>query len=509
MSKLVRAGIVVPTLLLVVGSIKPTAQSTYLTPPRVIVDILDAPPIPAVSVSPSRTSMVVAERTSMPSIAEVAEPMLRLAGMRINPRTNGLHRPGGIRGLRFRSTSDGDEKIVALPQGALVQDGSFSPDGKRYAFTLVQPKSIELWVAEVSSGRARAVTTAPLNAVAGNPCEWLSDSTALLCRLVPASRGPAPAAPAVPRGPNIQESHGRAAPVPTFEDLLETEHDEALFEYYYTSQLALVDATNGNRTPIGQPGMFETADASPSGEFVLTARLKRPFSRLVPSSRFPKHVEILDRRGQVVRQVADLPIAESIPIRGVVTGPRSYRWNPAVPASVVWVEALDGGNPQTKVPHRDRLVTLAAPFAGEPAEMTKIQHRFSSLAWTERGVALLTETDRTTRRTATWILRGSEPPGQLWNRSSEDAYSFPGTPLTKTTGGGSVIVQLGDSIFLAGDGASASGDRPFLDRLNLTTRATERLFQSSDKSYETVVSLIGNEGRSILIRAESSAEPQN
>ena len=510
MKRLVRGGCLVLAIAWLASAMADSAaaQSRYLTPPKTIVDILDAAPLPSVVVSPSRTAIALLERSSMPSIAEVAEPMLRLAGMRISPRTNGLHRPGGIKGLRFRAIPDGGEKVVALPAGALIQDGSFSPDGKHYAFTLVQ-KNIGLWIAEVSSGRARALTPLPLNAVAGNPCEWLTTSTALLCRFVPDGRGPAPAAPAVPTGPNIQENHGQAAPVPTFEDLLETDHDEALFEYYYTSQLALVDVSNGNRTTIGQPGMFETAGMSPNGELVLTARLERPFSRIVPASRFAKKVEILNRHGEVVHRIADVPLAESLPIQGVVTGPRSYRWNPTAPATLVWVEALDRGDGRAKVPYRDQVLALSAPFAEAPTELVKTEHRFSGLSWTERGVALLTESDRSTRRTTTWILRGTEQPGQLWNRSQEDAYGNPGAPLTKTTGSGSVIVQLGDSIFLSGQGASASGDRPFLDRLNLKTRATERLFQSGEKNLETVVSLVGAEGRSILTRHETSVEPPN
>jgi dipeptidyl aminopeptidase/acylaminoacyl peptidase len=488
---------------------RPLAQSTYLTPPKVIVDILEAPTLPGLSLSPTRSAIALLERSSMPSIAEVSAPMLRLAGMRISPRTNGLHRPGGIRGLRFKSLPDGDEKPVKLPPGAVVQDGSFSPDGKRYAFTVAQQQGIELWIAEVSSGRAQAVAVGPLNAVAGNPCGWLSDNASLLCRLVPAGRGQPPAPPSVPSGPNVQESQGQAAPVPTFEDLLENEHDEALFEYYYTSQLALVDASSGKGTPIGRPGLFEIADMSPNDEFILTSTLKRPFSRLVGAARFPKNVDILNRRGETVKRLADLPVAESIPINGVAVGPRSFRWNPSEPATLVWVEALDRGDPQVKVPHRDRVLALTAPFSDAPRELAKTQFRFSGLSWTERGVGLLTESDRRTRRTATWILRGTESPGQLWNRSQEDAYTNPGTPLTKSTRGGPVIVQLGDSIFLAGAGASPAGDRPFMDRLNLTTRATERLFQSADKSYETVLGVLGTDGRSILTRHESTTEPPN
>jgi dipeptidyl aminopeptidase/acylaminoacyl peptidase len=483
--------------------------SGYLTPPQVVVDILDAPPLPGVAVSPARDTIALLERTSMPSIAELAQPMLRLAGMRINPRTNGLHRTGGIVGIRFTRVADGREVRVSLPPDAIVEDGRFSPDGTRYAFTLARPSGLELWIAETASGRARAVTAAPLNGVGAAPCVWGPDAVALLCRFVPEQRGPAPAPPAVPAGPNIQENRGRAAPVPTFQDLLETAHDEALFEHYYASQLAFVDAASGRRTPVGRPGMFDAADLSPDGEFILVARLKRPFSRLVPSGRFPRDVEVWTRRGDVARRIADLPLAQAVPILGVPTGPRGYRWNPTEPATLVWIEALDEGDLRNDVPHRDRLLSLRAPFAAEPAEFARLAHRFAGISWTERGTALVTESERTKRRVVTWILQPPAAPRKLWDRGQQDAYANPGNPVFKSVRGEQVIGQQGDWIYLSGPGSSPTGDRPFLDRLNLSTLVTERLFQSAADRYETLVGLLTDDGQSILTRHESRIEPPN
>ena len=44
------------------------------------------------------------------------------------------------------------------------------------------------------------------------------------------------------------------------------------------------------------------------------------------------------------------------------------------------------------------------------------------------------------------------------------------------------ILQVGDAIYLNGQGASPDGDRPFLDRLNLRTFTTERLFRSERRA---------------------------
>jgi hypothetical protein len=271
----------------------------------------------------------------------------------------------------------------------------------------------------------------------GDPVDWLKDSVTLLVQLVPAGRGgPAPVASRWCRPvPNIQENHGKAAPKPTFEHV-KTNHDEDLFEYYFTSQLATIDTATGKKTLIGKPGILENVTPSPNGEFILVSRIKRPFSHLLPMNGFPKDVEIWTRRGEVARKIADLPSSENTPINGVETGPRSVRWRPDQPATVTWAEALDGGDLKNKVAFRDKVVALSAPFSGTPAEVTKTEWRFGGLSYTEKGIALLSESDRATRRVRTWILEAGAEPRKLWDRRQQDAYNNPGSPVVKRDGGG-------------------------------------------------------------------------
>ena len=491
---------------------KPAAagEGGYQLPPTAIVDILDARPLPSVVVSPSRHQLALLDRPSMPSIAELAQPMLRLAGMRINPKTNGPQRSQGITGITLKAVADGKETKVLVPAGSKIDAVSFSPGGKRLAFTNTKPAGIELWIADTVTGQAKALTMANLNATLGAPCEWVDEGN-LLCGFVVTSRGPAPKAPEVPAGPNIQENAGKAAPVSTYEDLLKSAHDEALFEYYFTSQLALVDAATGRRTPLGKPGIFEEATPSPSGEYFLIARVKRPFSRLVPLNDFAKDVEIWSKAGEMVKRIADLPLAEAVPMQGVPTGPRRYQWNQHQPAAVVWVEALDKGDLRNKVPKRDRLMTSRAPFAGEAVEVLRLDERFQGVSWTEGGTALVTELERGKRMRTTWALDpgAAAEPRMLWRLSAEDRYRDPGRPVMRQRGGATMIQQAGDLIYLAGDGASPKGDRPFLDRYNLKTGAIERIFQSGGESYETVVALLADDGRSLLTRYETVKTPPN
>ncbi|HEX7281567.1 MAG TPA: prolyl oligopeptidase family serine peptidase [Vicinamibacterales bacterium] len=492
------------------GQAQQTTASGYLLPPKEIVDILDAPPPPTVEVSPSRDMVVLIERASMPSIADLAQPMHRVAGLRINPRTNGPHRAQLARALTLKTIADGNEKKVTLPPNPKLSWIGFSPDGRRFAFTQQRDSGIELWIGESASGQAKAVTTAQLNAVNGTPCEWVADGGSLLCEFVAPNRGAAPTA-GVPTGPNVQEHRGGTAPVRTYQDLLASAHDEALFDYYATSQLAFVDAAGGQRTPVGAPAIFVTAAPSPDGQFILVRKARRPYSWLVPYTNFPASIEVWDRAGTTVKHVAQLPVADNVPNGGVLPGPRSFQWQPLAPATVVWAEALDNGDPKAKVPHRDKVMTMSAPFTAAPAEIARTEYRYAGVSWTDNGAALLTENDRTRRWTRTWVIdKPGAAPRKLWDRSQEDSYNNPGTPQRRERASGlSTVRQNGSSIYVAGAGASPEGARPFIDRLDLSTLKTERLFQTTGRSYETVLEVLSDDGSLILTRHETRNDPPN
>ena len=487
------------------------AQETtgYLTPPPEIVDILDAPPIPQVVVSPRGDMVALLSRPAMPSIAELAQPMLRLAGYRLNPRTNGPQRPAGITRITLTGISDGAEHAFDAPRETSLGRVEFSPDGSRLIFTLTRYNGIEVWLMEVATGDARPLSDASLNAAWGDPCDWLDENATVICTFKASARGAPPGAPDVPAGPNIQEHSGGAAPIRTYQDLLENAHDEALFEYYFTSQVATIDLATGRRTAVGPPGLYEQVSASPSGQYFLMVEVERPFSWLVTARSFPKDVTVRNGSGELVAPIARLGLADAVPIGGVPTGPRRYTWNPTEPHTLVWVEAQDGGAPRRTVPQRDRVLSLNAPFSGDPTELARTEFRYGGIAWTEDGTALLTETDRRTRRTRTWVLAGDAEPRTLWDRSTEDRYANAGGPVTTTRPGGRVIRQTGDAIYLTGAGASHEGDRPFLDRLDLRTFETERLFRSADDAYEVVTAVLTDDGRSVLTRRETRVDPPN
>ncbi|HEX9760161.1 MAG TPA: prolyl oligopeptidase family serine peptidase [Candidatus Acidoferrales bacterium] len=490
------------------------SQQGYRRPAKEILDILDSTATPSVSLSPARDRVLMAEPLRYPPIADLAQPMLRLAGLRLNPATNGPARPQRFRNFVLKNLSDGRETPVQIPAGVNAGFPSWAPDGKQFYFVNTTGTGLELWIGNPQTGAVHRINNIQLNGVLGSPCSWMPDSRTLLCRLVPAGRGKPPDRPLAPNGPNIQESFGRPAPVRTFQDLLTDPHDEKLFDYYATAQLALVETTSGRATPVGKPGVIGGVSIAPNGEFFLVGSILRPYSYLVPLFAFPNTTQVWDRSGKMIYRVASQPLADNIPIGGVQTGPRNINWHPLDPATLVWVEALDGGNPRTTVPHRDRIVWLKAPFSGQPAEITKTEHRYAGITWGERGdLAVIRDSDRRTLRVRAWFFDPrnlSEPFRLVWDRSAQDRYGNPGAPELKRLPTGHIaMLQHGDFIYLTGPGASPEGDRPFLDRFNVKTLEAERLFHSDAQSYESVTDLLVPDASRFLTRRETLTDPPN
>ena len=488
------------------------AQQGYKKPPKEVLDVLHAPVTPGASVSPTRDNVILSTGLRYPPLADLAQPMLRLAGRRINPAANSPHRYQYSVGLTLKRIADGSEVKIEVPPNAKISGVEWSDDGKHFAFLNGTPNRVELWVGDAATGKIRNLKGVTVNSVMGNALNWMPDNRTLLVQLVPPARGAAPATPSVPNEPNSQESSGRPGPVRTYEDLLKSPHDETLFEYYATSQLALVDATSGRSTSLGQAAIFQGVNVAPDGRHILVTRAHRPFSYLFPDQAFPKEIEVWDTKGKVVYKVASLPLADQVPMQGTITGPRALRWQPNEPATLLWVKALDGGDPKNKVPHRDSVWSIKAPFTSQPVEWFKLEQRFSGGGFTDKGLVLVSDYERDKRWVRTFLFDTTKPQTPLkliWSRNIQDSYNDPGAPVTKAMGGARAIMQEGDSIYLNGAGSSPEGDRPFLDRFNLQTLKSERLFRSEANNYEAVVALLSDDGKQFITRRESPTDAPN
>jgi dipeptidyl aminopeptidase/acylaminoacyl peptidase len=490
------------------------AQEKYKVPPPEVVKILEAPPFPRAVLSPRADYLLLIDYESMPSIAELARPFLRLAGLRITPHNNSRQELTFNTGLSLLSLRTLKVQKIQLPEGFKFGMPRWSPDGSKFAFLRYKENGIEIWVYDILSGLLKNLNLPPINAVLTSGFTWLPGGQKLLAFTVPEKRGNPPVRPTVPEGPDIQETAGKFSKAWTYQDLLTSPYDCQLFDYYATSQLVEVDLATGSIRKIGEPGIYSLADYSPDGNFILINRIKKPYSYHVPYSSFPHSYEIWDKDGQLVHLLADLPLADEVPVNGVPKGVRSPEWQPLKPATLIWVEALDEGDPEKQVPHRDRIMTLSAPFKDQPAELMRLENRYAGIDWLgQTGLAFVSESNWRKRWRTTFLKdfeHPEKPVKKIFDLSMLDAYNDPGRPVMMSTiRGERIAIQEKDWIYLAGSGASPEGDRPFLDRFNLITGEKKRLFRCPPKRYEAFVGFSSASRDTIIITSESQVEPPN
>lgn len=489
---------------------------SYQQPPAPIADILDRKPTPTPSLSPDGTTLALFDRANLPPIAELAEPMLRLGGYRINPRNNGPanSRVAWLTGLSFQPVEGGPARPVALPAGARLTSPGWSPDGRSVAFLMDAPTGLELWVADVASGQARPLTEARVNAAAGGAYDWTPDSAALVVRMVPRGRGAAPDVTRPPSGPIVEESMGRAAPARTYQDLLSNSGDEALFDHYFTSQLTLVPLQGAER-PLAEPAVHLGAGVSPDGRFVLRTTVKKPYSYVVPAGLFPAQISVIDMEGREVHRVADLPLRDNIPtpFDATAPGPRSVNWRSDAPATLVWAEAQDGGDPRNPAEVRDRVFMLAAPFTGEPTALVDLKERYAGITWGDADTALVASRWFNTRHETRYVVDPSNPGAGrvLLERNYQDRYNDPGTPLTDPNEAGFPVARFAPDgrVLMTGAGATREGEYPFLAAMDLTSGQSERLWTSATGDYETIVGVLDDGARRLVTRRETRNDPPN
>ncbi len=506
-----------------VGAVEATR---YQLPPPLMVEMVDAPQIPQTILAPRNEWLMQPERPALPSVAEMAQPELRLAGVRINPRTNDQVRQGNDPArtpyavdIKLIRIADRLEKTIGgIPPGARIGDVAWAPDGRHIALALVRENSIELMVADAGNGaHAKKIIDRPLNGALVRPFVWCSDSKSLIVNLIPATRGPVPKPSTVATGPNAQENIGKRNAARTYQDLLKSPGDELLFEHYATGELAVV-TLEGKITPIAS-GLIRAFQPSPNAEFVMVQTIKRPFSYSVPLAQFPIKTEIRDAReadaGKVLKVLSDLPLVEDEELDpdAVRKGPRQYAWRADVPAVVTWVQPIEGRRNGLG----DSLYMLAAPFDAEPTLLAKVELRLQNVVWGNDNIALVNETSRRSRKLVTWRIFPGEPAHaavKLFERSSEDRYADPGTPLTETNARGTRTLNFtpdGKAIYLINNtGSSAEGDRPFIDRFQFDSRETKRLFRSEAPYYDVPIAVFDTGPKiKLLLQRESVTEAPN
>ena len=488
--------------------------TTWQQPPEEILEVLHAEDLPWVWTAPDGAHLLLADGVDYPPLAERAAPMHELAGIRVDPITNNTHGEQGATDPRLLRVADGVETPLVLPDDAQLLWLTWTVDGQRFAMVVKYPDHLGLWVGSVQ-GDLQEIQGVAINPLLGDEVRWLPDQRRLLVKLVP-ERGAHPEAPVIPAGPKVLVGDGDTARS-TYEarNLLQTAHDEALFEYFTTSQVAVVDPDKGRVTPLGEPGIYAGVSASPNGKWLLVERMAPPWSHETGWWRFGHSVELWNSKGKHKTTLATLPLSDSVPVHGVTLGVRSVAWRATAPASLIWLEALDGGDPAAEATHRDKLMMLDAPFSAVPREVFQAEHRIRSWRWgAEGGTLMLSQRERMRRWRHEWLLDVDTGSARPWfDLSEKERYANPGGPLMRPLDNGRwVLRQQDDQVWFSGSGASPEGDRPFLDLRSMADDSAddsaERIFRCSSERYERFVAFAGDTDH-MLIRRESPTEVPN
>lgn len=489
----------------------------YQKPPASILELVDVERAPIVSIDSQKEQMVFYYRDAFKTLNDLNQDEMRLAGLRINPKTNISSTTSFYTDIKYKKLNEKElQQISGLPQNARITHTSFSPDETKLAFTNTVETGVELWVVDLKTLQAKRLTEPSLNANSGTPYSWFSNSESLLVKVLPHDRQPLiKPEEALPTGPIVTTSDGQISQNRTYQDLLKNKTDEANFETLMTSEIYKINL-EGTTTKWKDRGLYQSLSFSPDGEYLLLSTLTPPYSYLVPYYLFPSKTDIYTAEGKLLKEFNKRPLLENLPIgfMATETGKRNISWRSDMPATLYWVEAQDEGDPAIEVAFRDKVYQMDAPFTGAPQFLTKTINRFAGIYWGNNNYALLMDQWWNTRNQKTYVFNPSDnrvEPTVISDRNYQDVYSNPGSPhLERNKFDRYVLTLQKDNIYMFGDGFTANGQFPFIDELNLKTLNKKRIYTSSytDK-VEDLYSFIDIKKGTVLTRMESPTEYPN
>ncbi len=490
----------------------------YQKPHKNILDLVDVQLAPYVLMDDDKEFMVMISRDNYKSIEELSQEELRLAGLRIDPKTNIGSRTTYFNNIQIKNIKKKKAKtlqVKGLPKNPRLTNFTWSPDQSKIACTNTTTEGVEVWILDVEKASVKRLTDARINANLRDVINWFEDGKSLLVKIIADDKQALiNTQNAIPAGPTISTNDGKKAQNRTYQDLLKNKNDEYNFEQLAHSEIYKY-SLNGKKEKWLGSAMYRNISFSPDGNYVMVNTVEKPFSYLVPYYRFPSKTVIYTKDAKPVETVVEVPLIEDLP-QGFMarrTGRRNFSWRTDKPSTLVFVEALDGGDPENEVPHRDEIFQLEAPFNGTPVSLIKSIGRYANIEWANDNMAVLHDYWWNTRNTKSYVFDPSNPSKEatkIWDRSYQDRYSDPGEFVTKRNEMGSSVIAMKDGeAFLIGDGFSDKGQFPFLDKINLNTNKTNRLYQSKFTDKLEEIRDYDADKNEILVRIESPNEYPN
>ncbi len=498
--------------------VKAQVNLDYQKPSNEILELVDVPLAPSVLMDDNGENMVLLYRVAYKTIEELSRQELRLGGLRIDPATNIGSRTNYYNKLEIKKLSEEGAKVKevkGLPEIPKISNVTWSPDQLMMAFTNTTSTGVELWVLDILSASAKQLTEARINANMRDVINWFEDSKSILVKMISSERKTLiDVENAVPNGPTISIADGKKAQNRTYQDLLQNKNDEHNFEQLALSELHQVSLDGTSEVWLGS-AMYSSISFSPNGDYVMISNVEKPFSYLVPYYRFPTTTTVYTRGAEKVETVLELPLIEDLPkgFMAVRKGRRNLQWRNDRPATLVFAEALDEGDPQNEAEYRDEVFQLEAPFNGTPVSLLKTINRFGGIQWGNEEVAVAMDQWWNSRNTKTYLFNPSDasvPPKVLFDLNYQDRYSDPGRFVTRRNEYGSRVLSIQkNNLFLIGSGYSEKGQFPFLDQMNLKKSETKRLYQSEYTDRLENLSQFDVEKNRLLVRIESPTEYPN
>lgn len=490
---------------------------SFQKPPKEILALADYERAPSVNMDSKKEYMLLSYRSTYKTLDYLNQEEMRLGGLRINPVTNISSTVTYITNLKVRKIADKNEvQVKGLPENPRISNLGMSPNEKKLSFSHTTNSGVELWVLDLATAQATKLTAANVNANMGNPFSWFADNQTILVRMLVKNR------PALidlkkdlPTGPIVSTGDGSVSQNRTYQDLLKNPLDEQNFETLVTSELYKV-TLDGKAELFKKADMYASESISPDGKYVMITTIQKPFSYIVPLSRFPQKSVVYDKSGKEVTVVNEIPLMEIMPkgFSSVRKGKRSMGWRNDQPATLSFVEALDEGDQANKVDFRDEVFLWNAPFNSTPTSIAKTQQRYAGIIWGNNNTAILMDRWYDTRNMKTYLINPSDPnqaPKVISDRNYQDIYSDPGNFETKKNEYGKFVLTLDDDkAYLIGDGFTKEGQFPFIDEFNLSTLKTRRLYQSTNKDKkEDILSVEDVKKGEALVMIQSKNEYPN
>jgi dipeptidyl aminopeptidase/acylaminoacyl peptidase len=488
--------------------------SGYKTPPQNIQEIFNKERPPYYSFVRFKELGLEINYLRYQTLEQISDPTVKLAGEEISIRLNASSKKYPLNYFAIHNFETNEKIVVDFPKDIKIREYKLSLDHSQIAFSYETENGVQILTVKTATGAITYYVNLFLNDAFGDDAFWwMKDNKTLLLKLIPVDRGKIPMRPIVPTSPVIEETSGKVSTSRTYQNLLKDKHDELLFDYFFTSQIATLKVKNKKLKIISNTAVWDEIKLSPDNQHIYTNKINKPYSYQLPYYRFPQTLLVMDNKGEKLQTIYERPLQDQIPIGGTYKGPRRFRWQPLKNASLVWVEALDEGNPKVDVDHRDKVMQLSAPFNHEAEEIFRTTYRFSSIQWSEvEDELIFGEYDRDRIWMKYWLYDiKAKKSDLLFDMSRRERYNFPGKlVMKKTNSGKEVFIKRNNYLYYDNDiGATPEGNFPYLSKFNLETKEKEILWQCQPDHYETFLSFLNDDLTKVVIRSESNEKYRN